>query len=137
MTNKYKEIKEALEDEIYFAECLDESYAENVRLELLKDILDLVENQQTEIEWLSQAYTNSLRLSTAILETANHHYAELYKNTVNTAKSEVVTEFAEKLKEEAVTRLHYGTMLELEETECVEVEEIDNILKKWWRKSDV
>lgn len=99
MTNKYNEIKEALESEIHLVEYVDASYSENISLELLKDILDLVNSQQTEIEWLSQAHTNSLRLSTAILDTANRHYAELYKNNVRTARLDAVKTFVKRLKE--------------------------------------
>lgn len=146
MQNKYKEIKEALESEIHLVEYVDELYAENISLELLKDILDFINSQQAENERLRSM--NYAKLDTIhdlqtkieelekILETDKKLIKSLHK-CYTTAKSEVVTEFAEKLKEEAVTRLHYGTMLELEETECVEVEEIDNILKKWWGKSDV
>lgn len=56
-------------------------------------------------------------------------FYELSKQ-LKTAKSEAVKEFAERVKKEAVTRLYYGTNLELEETECVEVEDIDNLLKE-------
>ena len=132
-----EKVIEALENEIHLVEWVDGLYAENISIELLKDILDFINSQQAEMDKIKKEKDKSFEKWKLLADKTEQHYSELYEEAIEIAKFEAVKEFAEKLKEEAVTRLHYGTMLELEETECVEVEEIDNILKKWWGKSDV
>lgn len=64
------------------------------------------------------------------LETTASYLCDGEKEKKN-AEAEAVKKFVERLKNEAVTRLHYGAYLELEETECVEIDEIDNLLKEY------
>lgn len=107
--------------------------------------LDLITRQQAEIENL-KVENQSLRGAANSLKM---HYEEAQANIerlkkireadkklitslnkcYETAKSEAVKEFAERLKKEAITRL-YSTNLELKEIECVEVEDIDYLAKE-------
>lgn len=61
MTNKYKEIKEALEAEIHLVEYVDGLYAENISIELLKDILDFINSQQAEMDKIKKKKTKVLK----------------------------------------------------------------------------
>ena len=51
-SEKVKEIKESLQQEIHLTEYVDSSYSENVSLDLLKDILTLINELETENERL-------------------------------------------------------------------------------------
>ena len=51
-SEKVKEIKESLQQEIHLAEYVDSAYSENVSLDLLKDVLTLINELETENERL-------------------------------------------------------------------------------------
>ena len=51
-SEKVKEIKESLQQEIHLTEYVDRAYSENVRLDLLKDVLTLINELETENERL-------------------------------------------------------------------------------------
>lgn len=51
-SEKVKEIKESLQQEIHLAEYVDSSYSENVSLDLLKDVLTLINELESENERL-------------------------------------------------------------------------------------
>ena len=47
-SEKVKEIKESLQQEIHLTEYVDRAYSENVRLDLLKDVLTLINELESE-----------------------------------------------------------------------------------------
>ena len=51
-SEKVKEIKESLQQEIHLTEYVDRAYSENVRLDLLKDVLTLINELESENERL-------------------------------------------------------------------------------------
>lgn len=51
-SEKVKEIKESLQQEIHLTEYVDSAYSENVSLDLLKDVLTLINELETENERL-------------------------------------------------------------------------------------
>lgn len=51
-SEKVKEIKESLQQEIHLTEYVDSAYSENVRLDLLKDVLTLINELESENERL-------------------------------------------------------------------------------------
>ena len=51
-SEKVKEIKESLQQEIHLTEYVDSAYAENVSLDLLKDVLTLINELESENERL-------------------------------------------------------------------------------------
>lgn len=53
-SEKVKEIKESLQQEIHLTEYVDRAYSENVRLDLLKDVLTLINELESENERLSK-----------------------------------------------------------------------------------
>ena len=87
----------------------------------MRNTLDLINRQKAEIERLTDSNN---RLKEAVGQLLNND------NGVELIKSEAIKEFAEKLKEEAVTRLYYGKCFKLGYHECVEVEVIDNLIKE-------
>lgn len=53
-SEKVKEIKESLQQEIHLAEYVDSAYSENVSLDLLKDVLTLINELESENERLTK-----------------------------------------------------------------------------------
>ena len=51
-SEKVKEIKKSLQQEIHLTEYVDRAYSENVSLDLLKDVLTLINELETENERL-------------------------------------------------------------------------------------
>ena len=51
-SEKVKEVKESLQQEIHLTEYVDGAYSENVRLDLLKDVLTLINELESENEML-------------------------------------------------------------------------------------
>lgn len=51
-SEKIKEIKKSLQQEIHLTEYVDMAYSENVRLDLLKDVLTLINELESENERL-------------------------------------------------------------------------------------
>ena len=47
-SEKVKEIKKSLQQEIHLTEYVDSAYSENVSLDLLKDVLDIINELETE-----------------------------------------------------------------------------------------
>ena len=95
-------------------ECLDGGY----RSKPMKDALDLINRQKSEIERKS---TECERLEIYI--------DELVKQKLNQAKSEAYREFAEKVKATILSQLACST-LEKKEAYYFCLDEIDNTLKE-------
>ena len=51
-SEKVKEIKKSLQQEIHLTEYVDSAYSENVRLDLLKDVLTIINELESENERL-------------------------------------------------------------------------------------
>lgn len=118
------EIIKALEKEIHLVEYFDGFSADIVGLELLKNTLDLIKRQQTEIEVLKRNNRVTQRLLSEAWESIEEKDKWFEKREL-IAKSEAITEFAERLKRE-VDMISYETGFEYQET----VETIDNLVKK-------
>lgn len=115
------EIIKALEEEIHLAEYVDTSYVDNVSVELLKNTLDLITRQKAEIE--------KLKSRNNFLEIEYKNQGNLFWERVNTAKSEAIREFAEKLKTKAHN--YYPSI----DSYCVSrkvvlISDIDNLVKE-------
>lgn len=54
-SEKVKEIKESLQQEIHLTEYVDSAYSENVSLDLLKDVLTLISKLESENKRLNKA----------------------------------------------------------------------------------
>lgn len=118
------EIIKALEDEIHLVEYVDGFSANNVDLELLKNTLDLIKRQQTEIEGLKRNNRVTQRLLSEAWESIEEK-DKWFEKREPIAKSEAITEFAERLKGEVDT-ISYETGFEYQET----IETIGNLVKK-------
>ena len=118
--------------ECFYAECDSEKGCVK---ELLEDALDLINRQQAKIEELTgnlkfvrgtveRQKAEIERLQNECFCIANER--EAIKDCINTAveeaKAEAIKEFAERLKEEAVTKCDWDN--------CVDVEDIDNLVKE-------
>ena len=118
-SEKVKGIKESLQQEIHLTEYVDRAYAENVSLDLLKDILTLINELESENEWLK---TQLAQANAGIVNCSGCRLVEL----------NAVREFAEKLKEKVLN--YCGTE---EENHYYDVskegacEEIDETLKEY------
>ena len=71
-SEKVKEIKESLQQEIHLTEYVDREYSENVRLDLLKDVLTLINELESENERLNKSDTSK--------EESSIEYYNLYKD---------------------------------------------------------
>ena len=96
---KDEEIMQALESEVYIAEYVDNDFADIVSIKLLKNTLDLINRQRAEIERLKEE-NKKLNL---MVESIDDYMNPLpfktdFDNAIETAKSEAVKEFAERLK---------------------------------------
>lgn len=118
-------IIKALEDEIHLAEYVDSDYCSNVKLEIIKSALDLITRQQAEIENLKERCIEIQRCDKELIETLH----KIHEKEVQTAKSESVKEFAERLEKKAV----YSGLVN---ADIVYKVEIDNIFKNWRNNSD-
>ena len=118
-SEKVKGIKESLQQEIHLTEYVDRAYAENVSLDLLKDILTLINELESENERLK---TQLAQANAGIVNCSGCRLVEL----------NAVREFAEKLKEKVLN--YCGTE---EENHYYDVskegacEEIDETLKEY------
>ena len=90
------EIIKALESEVKSAEYVDSEYCDGVDLTLIKSAIDLINCQKTEIEqWKEEA----------------NKYQKLWciaVDDIETAKSEAIQEFAERLKNEIISETACG-----------------------------
>ena len=59
-SEKVKEIKKSLQQEIHLTEYVDSAYSENVSLDLLKDVLTLINELESENEKLNKALVVNL-----------------------------------------------------------------------------
>ena len=139
-SEKVKEIKESLQQEIHLTEYVDSAYSENVSLDLLKDVLTLINELETENERLMKLQARGGRrvaelcienqqLKDRIAELENTDY---YKEI----SGKYLKEFAEKLKECAQTNLDHFTGFQ----KVILTEQIDELLKeyeKWTEVKDV
>lgn len=62
-SEKVKEIKESLQQEIHLTEYVDSVYAENVSLDLLKDVLTLINELKNENDELKVDIKNSIDMT--------------------------------------------------------------------------
>lgn len=133
------EIIKALESEVKSAEYVDSYYCNGVDLTLIKSAIDLINRQQAEninlkghLEQLKSRYDNAKseikRLKGISVSSSKDpmdfcgvlcNYAE---ELIDKAKAEAYKEFAERLKEEALPKCDWDN--------CVDVEDIDNLLKE-------
>ena len=81
-SEKVKEIKESLQQEIHLTEYVDSAYSENVRLDLLKDVLTLINELESENE--------ILRNAKVVYETVDYCYEDLKKAEKRIAELEKV-----------------------------------------------
>ena len=109
-SKKVKEIKESLQQEIHLTEYVDRAYSENVRLDLLKDILTLINELESENERLK---TQLAQANAGIVNCSGCKLVEI--NAVN--------EFAEKVKAKSYVNDYCR--------EVVEIEKIDELLKEY------
>ena len=65
-SEKVKEIKESLQQEIHLTEYVDMAYSENVRLDLLKDVLTLINELESENERLRKCREVDYKTMTAL-----------------------------------------------------------------------
>ena len=130
-SEKVKEIKESLQQEIHLAEYVDSSYSENVSLDLLKDVLTLINELESENERLMKLQSRggcrvaelgieNQQLKDKIAELENTDY---YKEIAG----KYLKEFAEKLKECAQTNLDHFTGFQ----KVILTEQIDELLKDY------
>ena len=97
-SEKVKEIKESLQQEIHLTEYVDSAYAENVSLDLLKDVLTLINELESENERFIESCKNCHYIKD--LEIANGHAQELKDRIAELEKgnTEQLKQFAEKVK---------------------------------------
>ena len=159
-SEKVKEIKESLQQEIHLTEYVDRAYSENVRLDLLKDVLILINELETENEKLiklqarggcrvAELVIENQQLKDRIAELENtDYYKEIEKKKEELLCKEYglikyekeitckyLKEFAEKLKECAQTNLDHFTGFQ----KVILIEQIDELLKeceKWTEVKD-
>lgn len=145
-SEKVKEIKESLQQEIHLTEYVDRAYAENVSLDLLKDILTLINELESENETLrnakvvyetvdycyedlKKAEKRIAELEKEIEENAFYSkgYAQGIKNTYEVVIPEKLKQFAERLKEKYGKSCseYYPLLLELTS------EQLDETLKEF------
>lgn len=84
-SEKVKEIKESLQQEIHLTEYVDSAYSENVSLDLLKDVLTIINELESENERLK---TQLAQANAGIVNCSGCKIVEL----------NAVKDFAEKLK---------------------------------------
>lgn len=140
-SEKVKEIKESLQQEIHLTEYVDSAYSENVSLDLLKDALNLINELESENKKLKQhkielqGGQRDLTKRIAELEKEN----ALIKNsvamrdckTLEEISSNKVKQFAEKLKDKAIRRQEFIGELAIDDIEYVKTQDIDETLKEF------
>lgn len=92
-SEKVKEIKKSLQQEIHLTEYVDGAYAENVSLDLLKDVLTLINELESENERLKKDCAD---IANDYQEMGGFYYEEAQKNQQLKDK---VTELESKNKE--------------------------------------
>ena len=118
-SEKVKEIKESLQQEIHLTEYVDMAYAETVSLDLLKDVLTLINELESENERLK---TQLAQANAGIVNCSGCKFVEI----------NAVREFAERLKDKVKNfcgteeENHYYDVSK--EGAC---EEIDETLKEY------
>lgn len=136
------EIIKALEQEIHLTEYVDSDYAD-VKLEIIKSTLDLINRQQEEIERLHDEVSKTRRK--ALLEASSKFagHSDYHGDTIlcklicmgegkevgiakpldmGEIKFKAIKEFAERLKDKSLTKWDYH--------DAVDIEEIDNLVKE-------
>ena len=151
-SEKVKEIKESLQQEIHLAEYVDSSYSENVSLDLLKDVLTLINELESENERLMKLQARggckvaelgieNQQLKDRIAELENtDYYKEIEKKKEELLCKEYslikyekeiagkyLKEFAEKVKEKALLHCKTINCYELKSIE----ETIDELLEEY------
>lgn len=107
-----KEITKNLECHINAEDCIScEMFGCCEEIILTERVLDLINRQKAEIERLNKKVEE---LSDVLSDTIRIRYTE--------AKTEAYKEFAEKLKENAMTKFDWN--------DYIDIEEVDNILKE-------
>ena len=159
-SEKVKEIKESLQQEIHLTEYVDSTYSENVSLDLFKDVLSIINELETENERLMKLQARggcrvaelgieNQHLKDKISELENtDYYKEIEKKKEDLLCKEYslikyekeiagkyLKKFAEKLKECAQTNLDHFTGFQ----KVILTEQIDELLKeheKWTEVKD-
>ena len=151
-SEKVKEIKKNLQQEIHLTEYVDSSYSENVSLDLLKDVLTLINELETENERLMKLQARggcrvaelgieNQQLKDRIAELENtDYYKEIEKKKEDLLCKEYglikyekeiagkyLKEFAEKVKEKALLHCKTINCYELKSIE----ETIDELLEEY------
>ena len=149
-SERVKEIKESLQQEIHRAEYVDSAYSENVSLDLLKDVLTIINELEIENERLiklqargecrvAELAIENQQLKDRIAELENtDYYKEIEKKKEDLLCKEYglikyekeiackyLKQFAEKLKECAQTNLDHFTGFQ----KVILTEQIDELLK--------
>ena len=137
-SEKMKEIKESLQQEIHLTEYVDSAYSENVSLDLLKDVLTLINELESENERLMKLQARggcrvaelgieNQQLKDRIAELENtDYYKEIEKKKEDLLCKEYslikyekeiagkyLKEFAEKVKEKALSHCRIINCYEL------------------------
>ena len=151
-SEKVKEIKKSLQQEIHLTEYVDSAYSENVSLDLLKDVLSIINELETENERLmklqarggcrvAELGSENQQLKDRIAELENtDYYKEIEKKKEDLLCKEYslikyekeiackyLKEFTEKVKEKAL--LHCKT-INCYELKFIE-ETIDELLEEY------
>ena len=104
------EIKKALENEIHLAEYVDSNYCDNTEVSLLKSVLDLINQYETEIDRLKTNREHSKLI------------VQRLKEKILSAKTETIKEFEERFK--SIAGIYQ------KDTYVIGVDEFDNLLKE-------
>ena len=126
---KMKEIKESLQQEIHLTEYVDGVYAENVSLDLLKDVLTLINELESENERLKDEITDSENEKRQLCKAINS-IQKGFENGEFVSKdcqTKILKQFAEKLKEKALSHCRTINCYELTFIETT----IDELLKEF------
>lgn len=110
-SEKAREIKESLQQEIHLTEYVDSAYAENVSLDLLKDILSLINELERENTRLNKLFTYDKSVRDRCFE------------FIKDIKEEALKQFAKRLKEKFSTKMNWLLL------DCV-VKDIDETLEE-------
>lgn len=106
-SKKVKEIKESLQQEIHLTEYVDEAYAETMSLDLLKDVLTLINELESENaklleenESLNGSWKNAIKRIAELEKVYDRQVRIINDLNIEVVKmQEKLTKFAERVKE--------------------------------------
>ena len=123
------EIIQALESEIHIAEYVDNDFADNVSVNLLKDTLDLINRQQAEIDEMKETRVKNFETWKLLDRKTKQFYAERYEEAKEIVKAEAIKEFAEKVKSKVIVDLFCGVD-SADYLDDILFKNIDNLVKE-------